>query len=675
LKKSHFLLFFLTSILFSQNNKSACETLDRINKTIRYQHYRSKPIDDSLSVYVFNRIISNLDEDNRLFLEDEVTSLKRHQYLIDDYISSKRCDFLDDIFITYNKAVVRYSKIVNAISNSSFEFKSNDTIQFSNTNFPYAQDEVELTKIYKKGILFRILKEVSEVSTNKDSLENHLSEIAFPIKDKVLESYLCKTATYNLSKNDFYATCYNAFCSYFDPHTNYFSLSERSSFLSSVSANKYTFGMEVSLNENDEIVVNQILPGSTAYFSEKIESNDIITKIIYKGVTYKPTCSSLKKIEEIFSSNKFKKAEFSFRKKSGEKYSVKLSKKLMKDYQNNVYSFVIEKENTKIGYIKIPSFYSTYEGSPSSMSNDVLKEVFDLKEKKIEGLVIDLENNGGGSMQEAEMLTSSFIDIGPIAIMAKSMGTKEVIKDYTRGTAFDGPIVVLLNGSSASASEFFANAMQDYNKAIIVGNKSHGKASLQRILPLTNKKNPTEFIKLTIEKFYRVTGKSNQLEGIIPNVEIASLFNEQTPREDFNLTALDNDEVAMKVKFEVEKNNYSTAIENSVTRLKENQAIKTIEELNKKIKTIYNGEAEPIALQFKNVFEEVNKVNKLWKEIDAFSENEYPINIENQQDTKSNNDAFIKSTIKERIKSIRTNIHVFEAVNIISDLKNNQLKK
>ena len=671
MKLVRFVLLFFWVAAFSQSDKNPCETLDKIQKLIKYQHYKTKPIDDSLSVYTFNSFIKQLDEDTRLFIEPEIDDLKKHQFKIDDYLTTKNCAFLDEIYVSYTNAINRYEKIIDNISSSPFEYKRNDTIQFSKKNFPYAKNEAELVQLYQKSILFNVLRDISEVSTNKDSLVQNFDKIAPISKNKTLESFKCKTDSYRLSKQEFYSIFYNSFCSYFDPHTNYFSQSDRSSFLSSVSADNLTFGFYVSLNENNEIIIESVIPGSSAYSTNKINSGDIITQVSFDSNNYSVSCSSLKKIEEIFTSDKCKKADFTIRKKTGEIVNVKLVKKIMKDYQNVVYSYLLEKDSAKVGYIKIPSFYSTYENGTTNVSDDVVKELYKLKEDKIDGLVIDLEDNGGGSMEEAVRLTGLFIDIGPIAIIHNSIGKKEIVKDYNRGTAFSGPLVIMINGNSASASEFFTNAIQDYNRGIIIGNKSHGKASMQRIYPIGDEKEPSEYLKITIERFYRITGQTNQAVGILPNIEIPTLFDKQISREEDNYNALDSETIEAKLKYQIEANEYASAIEKSINRIKENSSIKAISELNTKINNLYDNDFSPILLQFKNVFDEVNKVNLLWKEITDFSETEYPIEIKNSTLNQEYQqfDEYLKSTGVERIKAIKQNIHILEALNIINDLK------
>lgn len=671
MKKLLLLVALFPIIGFAQSEKNPCETLSKINAVIQEQHYKPKPIDDSLSVYVFNTFLKHLDENNSLFIEPEISILKKHLLKLDDYILSKNCTFLDDFYTTYNQAIDRYENTIATIKKESFPYSSTEDIRFSKKPFPYAKDDKEFTSLYKKRILFNVLKEIAETSKNKDSLTANFDAIAAKAKIKTFENFDCKTTEYRLSKKAFYSKFFMVFCSYFDPHTEYFSESEKSSFLSSVSADNLTFGLYLSENDKDEITVAEIIPGSSAYFTQKIEEGDILIKIKSKNEEFNILCSSMDKVSEIINSTDYKNADFTLRKKSGEIYTINLEKKVMKDYDVNVYSYIIENNNKKIGYVRIPSFYATFENGKTNVSDDVAREIYKIQKDNIEGLIIDLENNGGGALEEAVKITGQFIDIGPVAIMNDRNGNKQIIKDTNRGTIYAGPLVVLINGFSASASEFFANAMQDYNRAIIVGNQSHGKASIQRIMPLSDTKNPDEFIKLTIEKFYRITGKSNQTIGITPDVIIPSLFDKQMPREKNNPTALKNDEINAVNKYSMLTNDYAQAIALSKKRVAENSNITAIANLEEKINALYDTDFAPIPLQFDKVFDEIRRVNSIWKDIKNNSTTEYPLNVErNSTDIDYQQfDDYLKTNNKEKIKAIKCNIHIVEAVNIINDLK------
>lgn len=658
--------------LFGQTEKNPCETLSKINKLIEDYHYKPKPIDDSLSVYVFKTFLSRLDEDNRLFIAPEIKALEKHQYQIDDYINNNSCFFLEDFYSAYTNTTARYKRLLETIKKEPFPLSSSEQVQFSRNAFPYAKDEKELQHLYKKRLLFNVLRDVAELSTNKDSLTQHFDKLVNESKDKIFEKYECKIESYTLTKSEFYSLFFSAFCSYFDPHTDYFSESDKSSFYANVSSDNMTFGFYIAMTEKDEVTVEEIIPGSSAYFSEKIDKGDQLLKVVHQNNEYHIACSSMKKIEEIISSKEYSTADFTFRKKSGEIYSVRLNKKVMKDYQNNVYSFKLKKGDNYFGYIRIPSFYATFENGKSSVSNDVAKEVYKLKEDGVSGIIIDIQNNGGGSMEEAIRLSGLFIDVGPLAVMSDGKQKREILKDQNRGTIYNGPMIVMINGFSASASEFFANAMQDYNRALIVGNRSQGKASMQRIIPIDNKNK--EFVKLTLEKFYRITGKSNQYIGVTPDVEIPLLFDKQMPREDINKTALKNDVLTITLKYNRLPGDglKSKIIQSSQTRIQNNAYAKQINELNAKINPLFENDLPPITLQFSAVFDDVNKINSLWKNIKNTGEQEQEISIvQNSIDLENQQfDEYLKSTNLERSKTIKQNYHIAEALQILHDSLN-----
>ena len=670
--KNIFLIFtFLFSILnFSQSEINSCETFVKINKLLQENHYRPKKIDDSLSSYVFKKVIENLDENGRYLLSSEMDILKKHQYSIDNHIDDRTCSFIDDFYTIYTNAVHRYSKIIAEIKAEPLESSSTEKIFFDKQKNPYCKTEADLKAIYKKSILFFSLKNIAEISENKDSLTTNLKTLFLKEKNKIFENYECRSSKALISKEELNSYFYNAFCNYFDPHSEYFTEDDKTNFYSSVSSDNLSFGMVLDFDEDsNKISIQDIILDSSAHENDKIEKNDEIIKIKYDSVEYQLSCSTKTKIQEILYTDSYKKAEFTFRKKTGEIYNAVLSKKLVKDYENKIFSFVLEKDNSRVGYIKIPSFYGEFENGKTSTSNDLARELFKLENENIDGIIIDLENNGGGSMFEAERLSSFFIDKGPIAVMKNQYNNTSVIKDQNKGMIYDGPMAILINGLSASASEFFTNAMQDYKRAIVIGGKSYGKATMQRVFPLdkTNK----EFVKITLEEFYRITGKTNQNIGIQPDVEISSLYENQYPKEKTYETAIVNDEIKNKIKFKTYESNYSNAIENYKTRTSENSNFKEIKDLNSEIDTLYDNDLKPIDLNFSAVFDDVLKVNILWKKMKSVYDKLYDFKvIQNKNDVENEKkDSFLKSYNSENIKSIKSNFRISETLNIFKDLK------
>lgn len=663
------LLFPIFSI--AQSDKNACETLSLISKLIKENHFKPKPIDDSLSVYVFDTFLEKLDQNNSLFISSEIVELKKHKFKIDNYIKDGNCSFLELIYKTYSKAIARHQSIIESIAKESIPYSSNEVISFSKKRLPYRKSENELKLLYKKRILFHLLTDIAQTSTNKDSLQTVFKQIADSTKVKVLENYVCEAKNMLIEKNEFNSIFYNVFCSYFDPHTMFFSNGEKSDFLSSLSSSNYSFGFNVNLSEKNELSVVEIIPNGAAYFSDKIEVGDIIQKIKIDNVEFAVNCTNNKIIDEKLKSSETKNAVFTLRKKSGSVYSVELFKQLMRDYQNSVYSYILDYKGNKTGYIKIPSFYSKFENGKTNVSEDVKKEILKLKEDKINSLIIDLENNTGGSMQEAFKLCNLFINAPVLGIIRYAKNEPVLVPNEKSKAIFNGSIVIITNGYSASASELFTNAMQDYNLALVVGTKSHGKTSIQDIFELKNESN--DFIKITIGKFYRVNGKSSQYNGINPTISIPSVFDDQFTREKNAKTALKNESIASYLdnKSYPLSEKQKEIIKTYTTKYKTDASIQKITKLKTKINTIFGSNIEPVKLNFISVFDYLNSYTSLWKEIKALSENEYDFTVSNTSFDleKNKNSDYLSNINKVNIKNIQTNFTIFEATKIIGDLK------
>lgn len=663
------LLLFISSNFFSQsNNLDACKTVSKIKELVNENHYKPKPINDSLSVYVFKTFLEKLDSDNSLFLESEINLLSKHKLKIDNYIKEDNCAFLDDFYNAYLKSVTRFNAIVSTIKKEKFPLSSNEIMRFYKKSSHYLKTESELKNLYKKRMLMDILLDISSISQNKDSLTKVFDRISLNSKEKIFKSYDCTGSNYYLTRSEFNQKFLAAFCTYFDPHTEYFNQDERTSFLSTISSDNLTFGMITSF-DNNTLTVQEIIPGSSAFYSGKIDKGDEIIKIKTHQEEITIGCSEKEKLEKVFTSNDNKIVDFYLRKKNGEKYAVSLVKKVMKDYQNTVYSFILEKDNQKTGYIKIPSFYSKMENGKTNVSDDVLIEIMKLQDEKIKGLIIDLENNGGGSMQEAIKLCGFFISQPEVGIEKNRFNYQAILNKET-DKVYSGPLLILINGFSASASEFFTNAIQDYNLGIVLGTNSLGKATIQSIFPLDNENK--EFVKLTLGQFYRITGKTNQYIGITPNIEIPNIFQNQLPRENSFSTAIKNDYIknfigskgfTMSEKDKSIINNFSESVKNDAT-------IQKIKSLNARIDKLFKGPYPSITLNFDAVFDKLYSTNNLWNDIKKFTETTYSFNATNTKYDipHINNDEYLQTVNKNNLKDIKNNFLVFQSVKLMLEL-------
>lgn len=344
----------------------------------------------------------------------------------------------------------------------------------------------------------------------------------------------------------------------------------------------------------------------------------------------------------------------------------------MKADDHSVYSFIVGNEES-IGYIKIPSFYTAFDNnSDHGCADDVAKEVARLKKDNIKGLVLDLQFNGGGSMDEVIRMVGMFINFGPIAILTDKNKSYNIVKDYNRGMLYNGPMVILVNGFSASASEFFAGVMQDYNRALIVGSTTLGKATMQTILPLDDdEKNPEDFVKVTLDKFYRVTGKSSQYTGIIPDIELPSYFDDLLPRESSMPTAIKNDSLEIKLVFnrlpDIENKNI---IALSKERIKNSADFSLINTINKRINDLYTVNKVPLPVTFNSVFTDAHSMDDIWKEINTATEKEQDFTIRNTTYATEilKHDEYGRSANDYKIKTTKSDIYIKEAINILNDI-------
>jgi len=679
MRKISLLLFLTTFSLFGQNSAKTCEILSKINALIQREHYHPKPIDDSLSVYVFDAFMDNLDGNRNLFTKIEYDKLCKHRLLLDNYILQNDCSFMNDFVSVYQLALERKKKTLENIQTEVLDYNGKDTVKFSKKNFPFDLVATDIDHVWKKRIKYEVLEDISKLSSNLDSLNQHFSKLEKTSKTKIFNTNLCKVSSILDSKkgvgfdlqNDFL----NIFCNYFDPHTNYFSLDAKTSFMSGLSTSGLSLGLNVSLNEKEEIVVEDIVPCGPAARAGKFEKDDVILKVSNThGEEYTVSCTSLDKIGELIYSDSNEEIELTIQKKNGNILAVLLKKQVMKATVNIVSSFIVEKD-IKIGYITIPNFYSDFDGfSIQGCADDVAKEIIKLKQDNIQGLVIDLQDNGGGSMEEAIKLAGMFIDYGPVSVLSNRKNKQSILKDYNRGSIYYGPIVVLINGNSASASEFFSAALQDYNRAIIAGSKSLGKASMQTILPLDGSQE--DFVKLTIEKFYRITGDSNQIKGIIPDIDFPVLYDSIVAREESFKTALKYDVINTKARFTpFRKDYYPTIIESSNFRSKNNAQFNEIISANTAINALYNDPKKPLILTFKEVFADVHQIDSLYKKVKKIAATENGCTISNNSyDTEQLNFDFFQQEINAyRIKNLKTNPYLEEVVAILNDF--NKLKK
>lgn len=671
MKKLLTILLLASGALFGQNSTQTCEILNKINALIQTEHIRPKPVDDSLSVFVFDNLINELDPSRNIFFKSEYDEMAaKYRLELDDLILSNDCSFLNDISSKYKIGLLRTKEVLEKIQAGTIDYTKKDTIRFYKKTFPFYLKRENLEKVWHKKLRYQILDDIAESSENLDSIKTNFKSIEAKSKKLILSNEICRINTLIETKLNQEENLYNFFCTYFDPHTAYFSDDSKSSFVASLSKEHLSLGMTVNLNEKNEIIVAEVDPNGPAYQTGQIKKGDQIVSVSNQKETLHVSCASLESISTMIMSESNKSLTLTLKRNSGKSFEVYIEKQVMKDEENSVYSFIIGKDS-KVGYIKIPSFYADLDGnSRKGCADDVAREVIKLERDNIKGLVIDLIDNGGGSMEEAIKLAGMFVDYGPLSIVVDNKQGKSVINDPFKGLIYRGPIVILVNSNTASASEFFSSIMQDYNRGLLIGSNTLGKATMQTILSLDETKN-TDFLKITINKFYRVTGKSHQYVGVTPDVVLPEFYEDVYQKENSFPTAIKNDSIQTFLRYKpyVKRALIDKLAKNSTQRLSDNFYFNDIKKINQKIDQLVNTPKAEIPMTLDAVFKQKKIVNSLWKEINTFNEENNPLDVYNSSINQILLGAYPndKTINQDQMDKLKINPYLNEAVNVINE--------
>ncbi len=667
-----FMLFLFPFLAIAQNEAKTCELLSKINTLIQDKHIQPKPIDDSLSVFVFDNFIDFLDNSRNVFLKSEYDFLsQKYRLKIDDFIKNKNCEFLADIISVYKNNLNRNKTVLEKIKLKNIDYELKDTIRFYKKIFPIYMQQLDVEKVLKKKIRYEILEDIASTTNNLDSLQLNYTALEKEIKNRIVANELCKIDAILDNEAYFQEALLNIFCAYFDPHTAYFSTDSKSNFVASLSKEHLSLGMNVNLNNRNEIIVQEIDANGPAFKTGKIKQGDQIISISNFKDTLQVSCATLESISNMILSDTNIQILLTLRRNSGKSFEVVVEKQLIKDEGNSVYSFIIQNNKKKYGYVKIPSFYGDLEvKNEKGCAEDTAMEVLKLQKDNIQGLIIDLTDNGGGSMDEAIKLAGMFIDSGPISIVIDNSQKRTVLYDPYRGMISKDPIVLLINGNSASASEFFASIVQDYNRAIVLGSTTVGKATMQSILPLDDK-DTENFVKVTINKFYRINGKSHQGIGIVPNIKLPAVYENLNPKESNSQNALLNDSISSNLNYKTYINSKTVAriVENSKGRIASNSFYNEVNQINKKIEEQIERPKMAIPLTIGAVFEEQKIITQLGEQINDLEHRKNGLTIYNS--TINNLLLTIYPTEKENndflLENLQSNPYLIEAISILDD--------
>ena len=555
LKKLLFLVSFLllaNILVNAQQLNTAVKNAYIISRMAEKFHVQPRPLDDTFSSHVFTQLLKQLDEDKIFFTAEDIKSLSKFQFDIDDEIKNKQSTFLSAITNIFSDRISKADTMIDNICKIPFNFSLPEKIT-AKEDTSYPADEkamrIKLYKFLKSDALDNITEDDTLITLNASQQKKYVDSIEPIARHKAQQSYkhyiniiLQSAGGIQQAIGDEYckaiAVCY-------DPHSEYFPLTEKEDFESELGQQQLVFGFRCMEEDDGSVKIESIMPGSPAFKSGQMNKGDKFLSIQWEDKQPIDVSSGgLKQLYEVLRMSNHNKATFKIKKPDGTERTVILLKEKMDDDddQNKVKSFLLKGDKT-IGFISLPSFYQDWDNENSGVkgcANDVAKEILKLKKENIEGLIIDLRYNGGGSMEEAIELSGIFIDAGPVGMEKGNDAKVYTLKDANRGTIYDGPLMLMVNGYTASASEVVAGTLQDYHRAVIVGSPTYGKATAQIVLPMdtaidVNKDagniKSDSYFKVTVSKLYRVNGTTAQATGVQPDVILPDILEAHPERE------------------------------------------------------------------------------------------------------------------------------------------------
>lgn len=548
---SVFFSFFFQTVQ-AQEEKKIADQAYLITRMVQRYHVLPKELNTDFSADFFRQFITTINEGNIILLKTDVDSLGYFKNRLSEEIKNKQTAFLQLTIQLFKKRFRQADSLVQLLSEKPFNLMLQETLSEEETD-RHPKDIAEQQQKLYKWIKLKILEELIEESdiddaTNKDSLIKLLPVLEPRLRKKAIAAFQRSIRQITETPNGITDAVGKIYCkvlaSCFDPHTSFFPPAERESFESELGKSVPKFGFSLSAEEED-IIIENLAPGSAAYKSGQLNPGDKIEKLKWEGKeAVDVSGADQKKISELMSSGNQEKLTLTVRKTDGTLREVVLQKELIdKDLEEEKVQGYILSGTKKIGFVALPDFYTDWDDRTNSINgcaNDLAKEIIRLKKENIDGLILDLRFNGGGSMQEAIDLSGIFIDAGPVGQLKTKEEKLITLKDVNRGMVYDGPLVILVNAFSASASEMVAGTLQDYKRAVIMGSPTFGKGTAQVMIPLDTTidfskppvfKPNSNSIKLTVEHLYRVNGVTVQGKGVIPDIELPDFFQAAGERE------------------------------------------------------------------------------------------------------------------------------------------------
>ncbi|MDB3967937.1 carboxy terminal-processing peptidase [Flavobacteriaceae bacterium] len=659
--------------------------LEIISYVLDRGHFDPKDINDKFSENVYMSYLENIDGQHRFFLKSDINAFNSYRYLIDDEIKNTQVEFFNLSFEKLMERMAQVEGFYKSLLETPFDFSIKDEINLDFKKASYANNLIELRAKWRKRLKLNALerftskkdeeaqklkKDVTYVMKTDNELEEKAREIISENMDAFFEGYN------DLNRKNWFSIYINSIVLQFDPHTSYLAPSEKDRFDASMSGEFEGIGARLQ-KRNQEVKIVEVISGGPVWRDELLEIGDIILKVAQPNkeavdISGMRLDDSIKLIK----GPKGTQVILTIKRVDGAIEDVKVTRDVVILEETYARSSLITNDKEFFGLIELPKFYINFQDyNQRNAATDVKKELEQLKQKNVKGIILDLRNNGGGSLKTVVEMAGYFIKEGPVVQVKSTGGKKEVLKDIDPSIVWDGPLVILVNEFSASASEIIAAALQDYKRAIILGSKqTFGKGTVQNVFDLNRMITGGTYgdlgaLKVTTDKFYRINGRSTQLEGVKSDIVFPNRYSyvDMGEKDQDNPLAWDSITPAFYKPFEG-MNNYEYSLSRSKQRIKDNPFITLIDEQALWIKK--QQENYIYSLDFTS-YKATRQSNKTYSE--RFKKlGEYESSLEFQWlpearlEVEVNDDLIIKR--KRWQKSLKKDIYISEAIEILKDL-------
>jgi carboxyl-terminal processing protease len=686
------LIIFLGITLwaFKQNNRNGDSKeqmlLTAIGTILEQKHYSPKPIDDNFSKQVFKKYLETLNPDKDIFLQSDVDYLKKYELTLDDEIHGAPLNFYPEASSIYLKRVDEVMQLYKQILSQPFDFTKDESINLDDSTAAFPADEAARKEAWRKRLKYLTLDQYADLlqqrnnKTKDTSIANKTDAQLQQMAREKVQTILDRS--FNRQKliftpqeqfNDFV----NVVTDLMDPHTEYLPPVENRGFEEELSGRFYGIGAQLK-DDDGAIKIASLITGMPAWKSNQIQPNDEIIKVA-QGADQPVDVRgySVTDVVKLIRGTKGTEVRLTLKKVDGSTQVVSLIRDEIVLDEQFARSSVITEGDKKIGYIYLPEFYIDFEHPDGNRcSQDVANEINKLKKENVQGIILDLRNNGGGSLQEVVNMVGLFIKSGPVVQVKDRDGSPHILSDNDTSVLYNGPLAVMVNEFSASASEIFAAAIQDYKRGIIVGSDTYGKGTVQRTLPLGKPvdlfSGQTEYgtLKLTFEKFYRINGGSTQLKGVTPDIIYPDEYDYLKLRERDNPSALGWDKLE-KADYTTFNSgiNWSSVEQTAKDHIKSDSAF-TI--LSKNAQWLNNNVDKNYSLNLDEYQKEQNIIKKTVKQDDSLTRLSNPMNIEpvtEDRDKYYNNaDSAKGNRYLQWLKNTQKDIYIKETVSVVDDM-------